>query len=413
MLNSLIGLCLGLVLCQDVAAADWGEWRGTNRDGISTETNLLQSWPEGGPRLLWEINDIGGGYSTPAVVGDRLFYVTNKGMSDEYVRAARVKDGSEIWSVRIGKVGAPNQAPSYPGSRAMPTIDGDLLYAVGSDGDLVCLETATGKLRWHINFHEAFGSEAPRWAWAESPLIDGDKLICTPGGAEATILAVNKLTGKVIWKSALPEADLAGYGSVILATISGVRQYVVHLGEGVVGVDTHSGKPLWRYEKTSRGSPANVLTPIVHGDFVYTGSNQGGAGLVRVGLDKDPIVQELYHSPKLPIHVGGAVLLGSHLYGTTRSALVSVVFETGEIVWMDRSVGAATVGFADGRLYVVGDDGEIALVEPSPDSYIEISRFTPPGRAKGPVSWTYPVIANGRMYIRNVGTMWCYDVKAE
>jgi outer membrane protein assembly factor BamB len=208
--------------------------------------------------------------------------VTNVGLENEFVRALSAADGSTVWSVRIGKVGAPDQRPSYPGSRSMPTIDGDRLYAVGSNGDLVCLETATGKKLWHINFAEAFGSKAPRWAWAESPLVDGDKVICSPGGPDATILAVNKVTGKVIWKSAWEGADLAGYGSPVPATLSGVDQYVVYMGNGVGGVDASTGKLLWRYDKTAEGSPANILTPVISGDFVYTGSNRGGSGLVHV-----------------------------------------------------------------------------------------------------------------------------------
>jgi outer membrane protein assembly factor BamB len=243
-------------------------------------------------------------------------------------------------------------------------------------------------------------------------LIDGDKLICTPGGADATILAVNKMTGKVIWKSAQETADLAGYGSPVAATLSGVRQYVVFLGKGVVGVGAETGNPLWRYEKTANGSPANILTPVIQGNYVYTGSNQGGGGLIEIKLDREPIVKEIYHSQKMPIHVGGAVLVDGQMYGTTRSAFLSVAYETGEITWTDRSVGPATVGYADGRLYLVGDKGEIALVEPSKEGYKEISRFTPPGRLKGSVSWTYPVVANGRMYIRNLDKMWCYDVSA-
>lgn len=406
-----IGLCVGLLV--NPAAGDWLEWRGPSRDGISSETGLLQAWPKSGPELVWQIDRIGGGYSTPAVKGDRLYLLANVGLEDEYVKALSSKDGSTIWSVRIGKVGAPDQQPSYPGSRGMPTVDGELLYALGSDGDLVCLEIATGKQRWHLNFRDAFGSESPRWAWSESPLVDGDRLICSPGGVDATILAVDKLTGETVWKTAIEEADLAGYGSPVRATISGVRQYVVFLAKGVVGVDAATGKLLWRYAKTAEGSPANILTPIVDGDHVYTGSSRGGGGLVRIQLDEDPSVTEVYHSQKMPIHVGGAILLDGHLYGTTRSALLSVAFATGELKWTDRSVGPATVGYADNRLYVVGDEGEIALVDVAKGSYREVGRFTPPGRADMGTSWTYPVVANGRMYIRHLEKMWAYDLRAE
>ena len=408
-----IGLCCGLLVGQAVWAGDWLEWRGPGRAGISSETGLLQAWPAAGPKLLWQIDQVGGGYSTPVVKGDRLYFLANVGMEDEYVWARSVKDGSEIWSTRVGKVGVPDQKPSYPGSRGAPTIDGELLYALGSDGDLVCLETATGKQRWHINFREAFGSEPPRWAWSESPLVDGDRLICSPGGADATILAVDKLTGETIWKTAIAEADLAGYGSPVVATISGVRQYVIFLAKGVVGVDAATGKLLWRYAKTAEGSPANILTPIIDGDRVYTGSSRGGGALVRIDLGGATPVTEIYHNQKMPTSVGGAILLDGHLYGTTRSALLSVAFATGEMQWTDRSVGPGTVGYADNRLYVMGDEGEIALVDASAGSYREVGRFTPPGRAEAGTSWTYPVVANGRMYIRHLDKMWAYDIRMQ
>ena len=295
----------------------------------------------------------------------------------------------------------------------MPTVDGDRVYTIGSNGDLASLDRETGKLIWHINFAESFKSGEPRWAWAESPLIDGEKLICSPGGAEAAILAVNKTTGKVIWKAKLPLNDLAGYGSPVKATISGVEQYVVYMAKGVVGVDAETGEFLWQYTATAEGSPANILTPVVDNDRVFTGSNRGGSGLVHVQLDKDPIVTEVYRKKKLPMHVGGAVLIDGYLYGTTRAGLVCAEFSTGEIAWSDRSVGAGTVGLVDGLLYLVGDKGDITLVDPTPEAYKEISRFRPDGRLEGSVSWTYPVVANGRMYIRNLDRMWCFDLSVK
>src|SRR5207253_5307181 len=165
-------------------AADWPQWRGPQRNGISDETGLLKEWPKEGPKLLWQVKDIGGGYSTPAVVGDRLYIVSNKSMDNEFVQALAVMDGKQIWAQRLGKVG-PNMGPQYPGARSTPTVDGDALYALGSDGDLACLETATGKPHWAKNLRQDFGGKPGMWAYAESPLVDADVLVCTPGGKDA------------------------------------------------------------------------------------------------------------------------------------------------------------------------------------------------------------------------------------
>ncbi len=184
---SLIACCATLAT-SFLLAADWPQWRGPQRDGISQETGLLKEWPKDGPKLLWSIKDAGSGYSTPAVVGDRIYLLGNKGTDDEFVSALSAKDGSNVWSTTIGKVGNPKQHPAYPGARSTPTVDGDMVYAIGSDGDLVCLAAATGKVQWKKSFRDDFGGKPGVWAYAESPLIDGNTLVCTPGGADATIV---------------------------------------------------------------------------------------------------------------------------------------------------------------------------------------------------------------------------------
>src|SRR4051812_3849392 len=220
-------------------AADWPQWRGPGRDGISKETGLLKEWPKDGPKLLWQVKDIGFGYSTPSVVGDHLYLLSNKGTANEFAQALSVKDGKQVWSTRLGNVG-PNKGPQYPGARSTPTVDGDSLYALGSDGDLACLETASGKLRWKKNLRTDLGGKPGDWAYAESPLVDGDRLVVTPGGADATLVALNKASGDVAWKSAIPGGDNAGYASIISIDAAGKKQYVQFLGNGLVGVDAQS-----------------------------------------------------------------------------------------------------------------------------------------------------------------------------
>ena len=274
------------ILASAAIAEDWPQWRGPNRDGISQEKGLLMQWPADGPKLLWQVKNVGGGYSTPAVVGDRLYLLGNNGMADEQAMALKVSDGSIAWSVHIGKVGEPNQQPSYPGTRSTPTVDGDVLYALGSDGDLVCMECATGKIRWKKSLRTDFGGKPGKWAYAESPLVDGDAVVCTPGGASATIVSLNKKTGDVIWKSAIPGGDDAAYASIVIDQAGGIKQYVQFLSNGVVGVDAKSGKFLWRYDETAKSSPANIPTPVVHDSYVYSGTSMHGAGLVKLSANQ-------------------------------------------------------------------------------------------------------------------------------
>lgn len=394
-------------------AADWPQWRGPKRDGLSQETGLLKEWPAGGPKLLWQQKDIGEGYSTPAVVGDRIYVMSNRGKEDEFVACLAMKDGAEIWSTRVGKVGE-NKGPQYPGSRSTPTVDGELLYALGSDGDLVCLETASGKLRWQKNLREDFGGEPGNWAYAESPLIDGDVLVCTPGGKEATLVALDKKTGDTVWKSSLESADQAAYASAIVVNLDGKKEYVQFLQKGVVGVDAKTGKLLWRYERTAQGSPANIPSPVALGDLVYSSTGRGGAGLVKLSPEGDGVkAEQVYYQGKLPTSIGGAVLVDGYLYGTTNQGLVCADFASGEVKWQERSIGAASLCYADGRLYLHGENGEVALVEATPEAYRELGRFTPPDqpdRSKGIKAWAYPVVSNGRLYVRDQGLLWCYDV---
>lgn len=407
----------GASLCAAPAGAlDWPQWRGPQRDGISQETGLLKEWPKAGPKLLWQVDNAGFGYSTPAVAGDRIFLLGNKGKKNEFVAALNSKDGQPVWQVRIGDVG-PNIGPQYPGARGTPTVDGDLLYAIGSNGDLVCLETATGKSRWHKDLRADFGGEPGWWAYAESPLIDGDVLVCTPGGPKATLVALNKQTGDVIWKEPIPGGDTAAYSSVTVADVGGVKEYVQFLQKGVVGVDAKTGKFLWRYARTAQGSPANIPTPLVHDTYVYSATGRGGSALIELkpGAEKPA---QVYFSKRLPCAIGGTVEVGGYLYGTNSQGLMCVEFKTGNIKWQDRSVGAGSICFADGCLYVHGEENNtVALVDASPEAYHPKGEFTPPGTpshsGRGPKAWAYPVVANGRLYVRDLDHLWCYDVQHE
>lgn len=424
LLTSIAALCLFIsavpVTTIGASTSDWPQWRGPDRNGTSKETGLLKQWPKEGPKLLWQVNDIGDGFSTPSVVGNRIYLMSNRGMENEFVQALSTKDGKVIWTARVGNVGNPNQNPPYPKARSTPTVDGNFIYALGSDGDLACLDAKSGRIRWQKNIRKDFGGQPGEWAYAESPLVDGDIVVVTPGGEQATMVALNKKTGALIWKSTVPGGDEAGYTSAIIVQAAGRKQYVQYLSKGLIGVDAKTGQFLWRYKEVAKG-PAQYFTPIARGEYVYGGALSVGGGLVRLKPDSNGVAAEqVYFERGLPNGLGGAVLVGEYLYGTDISPgpLVAAEFATGKVKWKSDSIGRVSIAYADGLLYLHGMEGDVALIEATPEAYREKGRFTPPAQPKhkqvGPFpesAFAHPVIANGRLYIRDLGTLWVYDIK--
>lgn len=402
------------------ATGDWPQWRGPDRTGVSREVGLLKQWPVGGPKLLWQLNDIGDGYSTPSVAGSRIYVMSNRGMDNEYVLALAVSDGKTIWTTRVGNVGNPNQNPSYPKARSTPTVDGNRIYALGSDGDLVCLEADTGNIRWQKSLRKDFGGQPGEWAYAESPLVDGDVVVVTPGGADATIVALNKKTGATVWKMAVPGADPAGYASAIVVNAGGRKQYVQFLSKGIVGVDAKTGEFLWRYKEAAKG-PAQYFTPVARDAYVYGGALGIGGALVQLKANAAGVgAEQVYFERGLPNGLGGAVLVGDYLYGTdiATGPLVAIEFASGKVKWKAESIGRVSMVYADGLLYLHGLNGDVALIEATPDAYREKARFTPPNQPRHKQTeqypeqaYAHPVISNGRLYIRDLGTLWAFDIK--
>lgn len=411
----LSGLVLGLASL--VSADDWPQWRGPQRNGISKETGLLKEWPKQGPPLRWGIGQIGSGYAAPAVVGDRIYILGSEGMDAEFVQAISTREGKRIWRTVLGKVGPNPERMNYAGARSTPTVEGEVLFALGSNGDLACVETATGKIRWQKNFARDFGGQPGDWAYSESPLVDGELVICTPGGAEATMVALNKRTGETIWKCATPEADKAAFASPIAVEVGGIKQYVQLLQKGLVGVEATTGRLLWRYAKPVSRFNANIPTPLAQGKFIYVGSAGTGGGTVELKVkDGQVTAEEVYFGAKFPTAIGGVISVGEFLYGTTAQTMMCIELSSGLIKWEERSLGASSMCYADGRFYAHAETGEVVLVEPSPEGYRERGRLTPPdppnraGAMEKP--WAYPVIANGQLYIRDHDKLWSYDVRA-
>ncbi len=412
-----IAFCFALAAVP-AAADDWPQWQGPQRDGISRETGLLQEWPKGGPTLAWEVKKLGGGYSAPSVAAGRIYGMSYRG-GDEVVWALDEKDGSEKWVAKIGPASHDIGSPGSEGPRCTPTVDGDLLYALGTQGDLVCLKTADGSEVWRKNFKKDFGGHfMARWAYCESPLVDGDKLVCTPGGKDNTVVALNKKTGELVWKASVPDGNGAGYASPIAIDAAGHKQYVHFLEGGLVGIDAETGKVLWRSAKGAN-RVANCATPIFSDDSVFAASAYGGGGaLVKLTKDDDGVkATEVYATPKMQNHHGGVILSNGYLFGANGGNeggwLICLDFKTGAVQWDEREGKHAPKGaiaMADGRLYYRHENGTMTLLEPNPKEYVEHGRFEQPDRSRAN-AWSHPVIANGKLYLRDQDVLLCYDIK--
>ena len=394
---------LTLVCCTPGFAADWPQWRGPHRDGISSETGLLESWPAGGPRLVWKTQGLGEGYSSFSVVGDRLYTQGQQG-NQEFVLAFDTNSGKQLWKVPNGRAYHESRGN---GPRGTPTIDGPRLYALAADGTLACLDAASGRLIWGVNLIDKFGGRVPTWGISESPLIDGDRVIVTPGGPGASVVALEKLKGDLIWKS---QSDSAGYSSPIAFDAGGSRKVVVFTAQGAIALDMKNGAFQWRYDKVSNRT-ANIATPIVHDGYVFLSSDYGtGCALLKLTASGKAVgASEVYFNRDMRNHYTTSVLVGDHLYGFSSGILTAMKFLTGEVAWRDRSVGKGNVIFAEGNLYAYGEDGVMGLVQAVPQGYKEKSRFE---IHKGSYpTWTPPVIANGKLYLRDQDNLYCYDIK--
>jgi outer membrane protein assembly factor BamB len=400
-----------------VRADDWPQWRGPERNDISHETGLLKSWPTGGPPLVWTFTNAGAGYSGPAIVGNHLLTMGALG-NTESVFAIDVLTGKKLWATAIGDKFSYQQWGDGP--RGTPTVDGPLLYALGGQGNLVCLESATGKKRWQVSMQRDLGGKMlNNWGYTESPLVDGEKVICSPGGPKGTIAALNKITGKVIWRSK-ELTDVAAYSSAIVAEAGSVRQYVELTGKGVAGVAADDGRLLWHYIQPAYRT-AVIPTAIFHDGFVYATSGYGaGCNLIQLMPDgKKFEAVPVYANKKMTNHHGGVVLVGDHLYGYSESehAWICQDFKTGDIVWSERKkLGKGSLTCADGHLVCYSEnDGTAVLIAASPEGWKESGRFTLPRetsiRKANSKIWTHPVIANGRLFLRDQDLVFCFDVR--
>ncbi|HTU26853.1 MAG TPA: PQQ-binding-like beta-propeller repeat protein [Pirellulales bacterium] len=399
----------------------WPQWRGPNRDDISPDTGLLHEWPEGGPPLAWKHEGLGAGFSSVTIDRGRIFTMGDRDDA-QWVIALALDDGAELWRTRIGE---PWDPTGYSGPRCSPTIDGDRVYALGPHGDLVCLRVADGEEVWHKNLIQDFGGKVHSvWGYSESPLVDGDKLVCTPGGPEAGIVALDKKTAEEIWRVAIPPlgergSNGAGYSSIVISHGAGVKQYVQLVGRGVVGIAAESGKFLWGYNAVANAT-ANIPTPLVHENYVFcsTGSGAGAALLELKPADDGGVrADQVYflEGKELQNHHGGMVMLGDYVYlghGHNKCDPTCLEWKTGKVVWRKHPGAGSGTGhltYADGDLYLRYEKGPMTLVTATPKEYEERGSFRVPGSDKP--SWPHPVVTGGKLYLRDQDTLFVYDVR--
>ncbi len=383
-------------------AALWPQWRGPNRDGISKETGLLKQWPADGPPLVWKAAGAGRGYSSFSIADGKLYTMGLRG-DREFIVAFDVATGKEVWATAHGSAFRNDRGD---GPRGTPTVDGDRVYALGGNGDLSALDAKTGKIVWSKNVLKVFGGENITWGISESPLVLGNKVLVNPGGPGASIVALNKADGSLIWKS---QSDGAGYSSGVPVEINGATQVVFFTSQRAVGLDAKDGRLLWDYSRPSNRT-ANVATPIVRANRVFISSDYGtGGGVVEITPDNK--AQELWFSKDMRNHHSSSVLIGDYLYGFSSAILTAIKFDTGEIAWRDRSVGKGSLVYADGNLYCLSENGVVGLVEATPTGYKENGRFRLPQNSLP--TWTHPVVAGGRLYLRDQDTIYAFDVKAK
>ncbi len=401
---------VAMLLACSVGTAEepsWPQFHGPNRDNLSTETGLLDEWPEGGPPLAWTVSGIGQGYSTVSISSGRIYTAGN--IDQKSVVTAMEPGGKILWQAVCGEA----WLEPYGGTRGTPTIDGNRVYYETPLGDVVCLDAKTGEKIWGVNILKQFGGRNITWGLAESLLIDGDRVICSPGGPETAIVALDKRTGAVAWKSP-SSGDLAGYASPILAEYQGLRMIITLTSKALIGVNADTGALLWRFEHETYADE-NIIRPIFHDGEVFI-STMFDAGSVKLKVhvrDDEARVEEVWRSGDLDNQHGGVLLIDGYLYGASRRAnnagWICLDWKTGEKMYADRGIGRGSLTYADGMLYILNEQRTVALVKADPRRHEVVDSFKIPSEEEGP-TWAHPVVCGGRLYIRHWDRLFVYDV---
>jgi len=403
----LISSILTSVACAANQDSFWPQFHGPNRDNLSTEKGLLKKWPEKGPALLWRSQGLGHGYSSVSIASGMIY--TAGSIEKDTVITALNLDGKVLWQVKNGKA----WTGDHPGTRGTPTIDGGRLFHQSPLGNLLCLEAKTGDRIWEFNILEKFQSKIATWAMAESLLVDGEHLICCPGGPQTCMVALNKKTGSVVWKAPSTE-ELAGYASPALIEYQGMRIVITLTSKGMIGVNADTGELLWHVKHKSYADE-NVMMPIFHDGHVFISTLKAGSVKWKINVKDGKVsLEEVWRTQELDNHHGGVLLVNGNLYGTStfrnRNLWICLDWETGRNKYMDKGVGKGSLTYADGMLYTLSIDGVMGLVRPIPMGHELVSSFKIPEGGKGN-SWAHPVVCGGRLYIRHSEFLYAYSVR--
>ena len=404
-------LLLASIFCFGVAAphaqvtTDWPQWRGPSRSAISPETGLLATWPAAGPPRVWAASNLGGGFGSISVSRDRV-YVQGMRNGQSLLSALNRADGKLVWTKPIGR-----SVDNYqgPGPRGTPSVDGDRVYVLTENGDLASLTQQDGTIVWQRNILRDFGGRNIGWLISESPLIDGNNVIVSPGGRAAGMVALDKTTGKTVWVSK-ELSDEASYSSPIIADVQGLRTIMSLTSGAGIGVRASDGKVMWRHPSVANGT-ANIATPVFSENRVFYTSDYGtGGALLALRAEKGEVrAQEVYFTRDMQNHHGGVIVVNGYLYGFNNSILTCMEFATGKVMWRHRSVGKGSLAYADGHLYLLSENNVVGLAEATPAAYREKGRFTIPDQ--GWPSWAHPVITGGRLYVRDQGILTAFDIR--
>ncbi|OYP29840.1 PQQ-binding-like beta-propeller repeat protein [Rhodopirellula sp. MGV] len=422
-------ICLVAITCictiVNAQDADWPQWRGIHRDGHAAPQSLLKSWPDDGPSLAWSAKDLGTGYSACAVVGDSL-YTMGSSEGEAYVYCFSMADGTPRWSKSVGPAGEDSDYNTGwgAGQRSTPTVDGDQVFALTDKGVVAALDRHTGDVKWTVDLVEKFGGKIPTWGYSASPLVDGDRVIVCPGEANF-LVGLDRNSGEKVWGSQEMSAS-AEYVSPIKGTVGNVSFYVTASKPGLVGFDAQTGKKLFE-DSTTGNNIAVIPTPIVAGDLVYHTSAYGaGNTLLRlVPADNGLTAISVYalNSKSMENHHGGVVLVDGVIYGFTKQnggCWMAQDLESGQALWFERARpnNSGSICYADGRLYCYGDkDGSVLLVEPSREGFNQVGKMTLPQETSVPrkqgAIWAHPIVAGGKLIIRDQDLLYAFDISAK